>query len=318
MTNIKLIDNIFFMDTYKIDHVARITGLSKHVIRSWERRFHLLKPERGDNRYRMYSQQDVDLLIYIKKQLEEGFAIGELANLGRGNLIERMNNQTAITSEVEVTPLDRINKILISSLIPFDKEKFIRALNEGTSLLPFDEVFYKIFVPLQKKVGDMWHEGEIGVGQEHFVSNQVRQRILSLLNQLPVSKQGPKVVISCLPEDYHEMGAWMAAYHCSINGCQVLYLGANMPIKELQAFCTLTRPSLVLLSCSGIFSESKAKSLAENYSRLVLPICPIWAGGAALNSLGIFFTQNGIEVLESLHVLEDRLKRLSQFSKTDR
>ncbi len=301
------------MDTYKIDHVARITGLTKHVIRSWERRFNLLKPERGDNRYRMYSQEDVDLLLYIKGQLEEGFAIGELAGLGRENLMERMRNQTLRTSDVEETSLERINNTLVSSLVPFNKAKFIRTLNEGVSLLPFEEVFYKIFIPLQRKVGDMWHEGEIGVGVEHFVSNHIRQKFLSLLNQLPVTQQGPKVVISCLPGDHHELGAWMAAYLCAMSACQVYYLGANMPVKELGAFCTLTRPSLVLLSCTGDLSEPETKSLAEDYRRLVLPVCPIWAGGSAMFSLGKYFSQNGIEVLESMHVLEERLKRLSQF-----
>jgi DNA-binding transcriptional MerR regulator len=306
------------MDTYKIDHVARITGLSKHVIRSWERRFHLLKPERGGNRYRMYSQEDVDLLLYIKSQLEEGFAIGELANLGRESLIEKMRNLTLRTSYVEETPLERINQILISSLAPFDKGKFVRTLNEGVSLLPFEEVFYKIFIPLQRKVGNMWHEGKIGVGEEHFVSNLIRQKFLSLLNQLPVSSQGPKVIISCLPEDYHELGSWMVAYLCAINACQVYYLGANMPVKELGAFCTLTRPSLVLLSCTGDYSEPEAKSLAEDYSRLVMTVCPIWAGGASMNSLGKHFSKNGIEVLDSMHVLEERLKRLVQFLEPDK
>jgi cobalamin-dependent methionine synthase I len=131
------------------------------------------------------------------------------------------------------------------------------------------------------------------------------------LNQLPVTQQGPKVVISCLPGDYHELGAWMASYLCSINDCQVYYLGADMPIKELGAFCTLTRPSLVILSCTGNFSEPQAKSLAEDYGRLVLSVCPIWAGGAAtIDTLGNSFSQYGIEVLDSMHVLEDRLKRL--------
>ena len=81
------------MDVYKIDHVAKLTGLSKHVIRSWERRFDLLNPERGGNRYRMYTQKDVDLLSYIKKELEEGFAIGELAKLGRDNLLLQMDHK---------------------------------------------------------------------------------------------------------------------------------------------------------------------------------------------------------------------------------
>ncbi len=301
------------MDTYKIDHVARITGLTKHVIRSWERRFQLLNPERGDNRYRMYSQEDVDLLFYIKGQLEEGFTIGELASLGRENLIERMRDQAPRANEPEDTPLERINNLLVSSIDPLDKRKFIQTLNEGVSLLPFDDVFYKIFVPLQRQVGDMWHEGKIGVGVEHFVSNQIRQKFLSLLNQLPVAHQGPRVVISCLPGDHHELGAWMAAYLCSINGCQVYYLGANMPVKELGAFCTLTRPSLVLLSCTGDFSEPEAKSLADDYSRLVLPVCPVWAGGVAKETLGKPFFENGIEVLDSMQVLEERLNRLVQF-----
>jgi DNA-binding transcriptional MerR regulator len=306
------------MDTYKIDHVAKITGLNKHVIRSWERRFNLLKPERGENRYRMYSQDDLDLLIYIKKQLDDGFAIGELASFGRQNLIKRMLNQNHRTPDNEETLLKRINKTLISCLDPWDKGMFVRTLNEGVSLLPFEEVFYKIFIPLQRKVGEMWHEGKIGVGEEHFVSNHIRQKFLSLLNkflsllnQLPVTQQGPKVVISCLPGDYHELGAWMASYLCSINDCQVYYLGADMPIKELGAFCTLTRPSLVILSCTGNFSEPQAKSLAEDYGRLVLSVCPIWAGGAAtIDTLGNSFSQYGIEVLDSMHVLEDRLKRL--------
>ncbi len=301
------------MDTYKIDHVARLTGLSKHVIRSWERRYDLLQPVRGDNRYRMYSEEDVDLLIYIKRQLENGFAIGELARLGRQNLIERMRSSTVRAGEAEEPPLNRINNNLVSSINPLDKERFIRILNEGVSLLPFEQVFYKIFVPLQLKVGDMWHEGKIGVGVEHFVTNQIRQKFLAFLNQIPVSHQGPKVVISCLPEDSHELGAWMVAYLCSMNSCQVYYLGAKMPIKELGAFCTLTRPSLVLLSCTGKFSKREVKSITEDYCNLVLPACPIWAGGAAMESLGKSFTQNGIEVLGSMHVLEDRLKRLSHF-----
>ncbi len=105
----------------------------------------------------------------------------------------------------------------------------------------------------------------------------------------------------------------MAAYRCSMNKYQVFYLGANMPVKELGAFCTLTRPNLVLLSGTGDLTEKEAKSLAEDYAKLVLPFCPVWAGGPAMASMGKYCLENGIDILESLHVLEDRLKRLSHF-----
>ncbi len=301
------------MDTYKIDHVARLTGLSKHVIRSWERRFDLLKPVRGDNRYRMYSQEDVDLLTYLKDRLEAGYAIGELANLGRDNLLIQMQDEKENAETSSQDSLENIHDALISSILPLDRNRFIRLFNECAALLPFDEVFNKIFIPLQRKIGELWHEGKIGVGEEHFVSNHIRQKFLSILNQIPVSNHGPKVVIACLPDDYHELGAWIAAYQCAMNGCQVFYLGANMPVKELGAFCSLTRPSLVVLSCTGNLTEQEAKSLVEDYSEMVLPISTIWAGGAALDSMAVHFQKKGIEVLESLRVLEDRLKRLSHY-----
>lgn len=301
------------MDTYKIDHVAKLTGLTKHVIRSWERRFDLLKPERGDNRYRMYSQEDVDLLIYIKDQLEAGFAIGELASLGRENLIDQMKTNKSRSEPTYELPLERIQNQLAASLTPFDRMKFIRTFNESVALFSFDEVFYKVFIPLQRKVGDLWHQGKIGVGEEHFVSNQIRQKFLAMLNQIPVSEQGAKVVLACLPNDHHELGAWIAAYQCVMNGCQVIYLGADMPVKELGAFCTLTHPNLIILSCTGNFTEDQAKSLAMEYVQTVLPICPVWAGGAAINTMRDYFLENGIEVLDSLNALEDRLKRLPYF-----
>ena len=301
------------MDAYKIDHVARLTGLSKHVIRSWERRFDLLNPVRGGNRYRMYTQEDVDLLTYIRRELESGFAIGELARLGRENLIAQMDHKKAVFDASNESPLVRINDILIDSLIPLDKNKFIRTLNEAVSLVSFDEAFFKIFIPLLRRVGDLWHEGKIGVGEEHFVTHHIRQRFLSILNQLPASDEGPKVVISCLANDYHEMGALIAAYQCAINGCQIFYLGANMPAESLVEFCTKTRPTLVLLSCSNELEDSEAKSLADKYSRTLLPICSVWAGGSAMESLGKYFVKNGIDVLDSLKVLEDRLKHLPHY-----
>ncbi|MCE3225227.1 MAG: putative Regulatory protein MerR family, Cobalamin B12-binding, partial [Nitrospira sp.] len=43
----------------------------------WERRFGVLKPTRGANRYRNYSDEDVALLRYLKEQLDAGGSIGD-------------------------------------------------------------------------------------------------------------------------------------------------------------------------------------------------------------------------------------------------
>jgi methylmalonyl-CoA mutase cobalamin-binding subunit len=131
---------------------------------------------------------------------------------------------------------------------------------------------------------------------------------------IPVSDTGPKVVIACLPDDYHEMGACIAAYHCAINGCQIFYLGTNMPVDGLREFCITTSPALILLACTKELEDFEAKSLADEYASKLLSICPVWAGGSTMVSLGEYFSENGID---SLNILVDRLKGLPRYLKSN-
>jgi DNA-binding transcriptional MerR regulator len=61
---------------YGIAEVSRITGLKPFVLRYWESEFPMLEPAKGHNKHRMYRQQDVDLVLTIKRLLyDEGFTI---------------------------------------------------------------------------------------------------------------------------------------------------------------------------------------------------------------------------------------------------
>jgi DNA-binding transcriptional MerR regulator len=61
---------------YGIAEVSRITGLKQFVLRYWESEFPMLDPAKSHNKHRMYRQQDVDLVLAIKRLLyDEGFTI---------------------------------------------------------------------------------------------------------------------------------------------------------------------------------------------------------------------------------------------------
>jgi DNA-binding transcriptional MerR regulator len=115
------------MNTHRIHRVAKLTGLSRDVIRVWERRFGLLKPTRGANRYRNYSDEDVALLRYLKQQLDAGASIGDLAKLGREELITRLRTEAPRTAVVDNT-FDRLLRELLSALEPFDRVTFEKRL----------------------------------------------------------------------------------------------------------------------------------------------------------------------------------------------
>ena len=61
-----------------ISAVERDTGLSKDVLRMWERRYGFPKPERDDNGERQYAPADLSKLRAIKRLMDVGMRPGKL------------------------------------------------------------------------------------------------------------------------------------------------------------------------------------------------------------------------------------------------
>jgi MerR family transcriptional regulator, light-induced transcriptional regulator len=57
---------------YNIQQVSNITGLSKQVIRKWEERYQVIQPQRLDNGYRIYSANELNILLKMKSLIEMG------------------------------------------------------------------------------------------------------------------------------------------------------------------------------------------------------------------------------------------------------
>lgn len=74
---------------YGIGAVARLTGLSTHVLRIWERRYGAVVAERAPNGRRIYQPEDVEKLQLLKALTDRGTSISTIANLGLETLRER-------------------------------------------------------------------------------------------------------------------------------------------------------------------------------------------------------------------------------------
>lgn len=61
---------------YKIGEVSRLTGLPSYVLRFWESEFSFLQPRKSRGRQRVYTQEDIETLLQIKRmRYEQGFTI---------------------------------------------------------------------------------------------------------------------------------------------------------------------------------------------------------------------------------------------------
>jgi DNA-binding transcriptional MerR regulator len=98
---------------YRIGEVSRLTALKPFVLRYWETEFPMLEPVKSPSGHRMYRQEDVDLVLKIKRLLyDEGYTIAgarrhlqELTH-GAGEAAER-GGLSAGTAEASTTPLSR-------------------------------------------------------------------------------------------------------------------------------------------------------------------------------------------------------------------
>jgi methanogenic corrinoid protein MtbC1 len=271
----------------------------------WERRYGLIKPSRSLNHYREYSDEDVALLRFVKGQMEQGATIGGLATEGRDALLARMRLATPFAAE-ELKPHEHLLDDLMGLLDPIDKAGFERKLNGAVAVIPFEEAVQRILLPLQRRIGEQWHEGRLGTAIEHYVTKLIQQKLFSVMNQLPVNEFGPRVLIACPQGETHEIGAQAVAYIAATRGCQVYYLGPNLPMPDLMAFCEKIRPDLVLLSLTEAKSEAAMLEQLKELEQLATG-WPVAVGGQGARAFGDLLRDTKIELLDDLAALHSRL-----------
>jgi len=293
------------MNIHRIHRVAKLTGLSKDVIRVWERRYGLVKPSRSSNRYREYSDEEVALLRFVKAQMEQGATIGALAAEGHDSLVARMRVATPVSAE-DQKPHERLLDDLMGSLDPLDKAGFERRLNGAVAVIPFEEAVQRILLPLQRRIGELWHHGRLNTAVEHYVTKIVQQKLFSVMNQLPVNESGPRILIACPEGETHEIGAQAVAYIAATKGCHVYYLGPNLPSSDLATFCETINPDLVLLSLTEVKPEAAALQQLKELE-LLATRWSVAVGGQGARALGDRLRDTKIELLDDLTALHSRL-----------
>lgn len=63
--------------TYSIQQISELTGLSKQLIRKWEDRYQIIQPQRLANGYRVYTHNELQVLTTINELINTGFSVSQ-------------------------------------------------------------------------------------------------------------------------------------------------------------------------------------------------------------------------------------------------
>ncbi|NNC78442.1 MAG: MerR family transcriptional regulator, partial [Woeseiaceae bacterium] len=81
---------------YRIGAVCRMTGISQHVLRVWEKRYGVVEPVRSETDRRLYRESDISRLSLLKALVDRGQAIGSIADLADDELERRVQQSAGI------------------------------------------------------------------------------------------------------------------------------------------------------------------------------------------------------------------------------
>src|SRR3984957_1785228 len=88
---------------YSIAAVSKLTGVSCHALRVWERRYGFPVPERSLSGHRRYGKDQVAVLRQLAKMARSGQSIGELVSEYRAGRLKIRGDDAAPVEEKSVS-----------------------------------------------------------------------------------------------------------------------------------------------------------------------------------------------------------------------
>jgi methanogenic corrinoid protein MtbC1 len=291
---------------YNLSAVLHETGLTADLLRVWERRYDLPKPQRTPGGHRLYSEYDIETIKWLRARQMEGLAISravdlwkEIVNSGKDPL-DRESAATIVEINA-ISPADgRIESFRrqwVKACLDFDAFKADEILNQAFAQASVESVCFEILQNGLHEIGNLWHQNDASVQQEHFATALALRRLEALINAVPHPTRSEKILAGCPPGEWHTFPIILLTLLLRRKGFNVVYLGANVPLEQLDQTAVAIRPVLAVLAAQQLSTVSALRSAAVSLRQAGVPMA---YGGLIFNRItelrgqipGIFLGEN--------------------------
>jgi DNA-binding transcriptional MerR regulator len=291
------------MNVFTIKDLENLSGIRAHTIRIWEQRYNFLKPNRTDTNIRYYCNQELKTVLNISLLNRHGYKISQLNRMTEQELMSTIDALTGRGAQRE-----RLVNELITQMVEMDIEEFERALDTVILAKGIDKAITQVIFPFLHRIGILWLTNHINPAQEHLVSYIIRQKLIAGIEGAPVRRRPKRLVLLFLPEgEHHELGLLYVYYLLKTHGVRVLYLGADIPLKDIEFVCRMKQPDYLYTHLTGIAGNFQfEKFLFQATQRIGVPL--VISGELARTQLlkippGVDFRGSIPEVLEFIATL---------------
>lgn len=118
------------------------------------------------------------------------------------------------------------------------------------SISPLD-VYTKVLIPAQRRIGEMWHVGEVNIAEEHFATTTTQSLMSIVVHEAEKKPSNGLVVLAAgVAGDAHDVGIRAVSDLFEMAGWRVIYLGADTPADDLAGGAIAFNADLVVVSAA--------------------------------------------------------------------
>ncbi len=251
---------------FNIGAVARMTNILEATLRVWERRYDFPTSRRTSGGHRLYSQQEVFRLQWVKTRIDEGMQVSHAIRALRraeqdGTFIPApAGSSTMLRPLSEDTSLALFHKRLLEALMAHDVDEASLVIGEAQALYPVEQLILEVIGPTLQDIGAAWEQGQIDVATEHLTTNHLRHFLLMWMRIGPPTYAINPIVLACAPGELHEGSLLMLGVLLRRLRWPVLYLGQTIPLDDLSIFLEDLSPSIVVFVA---MTEEPGRALME-------------------------------------------------------
>lgn len=250
---------------FNIGVVSRMTNIPETTLRAWERRYDFPKATRTTGGHRLYSEQEIARLQWVKARVDTGMQVSQAIRVLNHSLRERQDAnglpppEPVLSGSESSEPIDLFCQRLVNALAAYNALEADQVIAEAYALFSIESIILEIIGPTFYEIGEAWSRGDIDVATEHYASNYLRIRLYHWLEISPPAYRVSPVVLACAPGELHEGSLLMLAVLLRRLRWPVIYLGQTVPLTELARFLESVDAAIIVFVA---MTEAAADALA--------------------------------------------------------
>jgi len=270
---------------FNIAAVERDTGLSKDVLRMWERRYGFPVPDRDDNGERSYPADQVDRLRLIKRLMDQGHRPGKLIATPTTELTALAPRRTKPPAAHTPAMAEELAELL-AMIKQHDAAAYQQAMQQRLARQGLQRFVQDTVAPLTQQVGERWEDGSFEVFEEHLFTELTKRLLRQAISTLPGGARAPRILLTSVPDEAHVLGLLMVELLFALEGAACIPLGTQMPLLEIGRAALAHRANIVALSFSGAFPQRQIPALLQQMRQIFPEDTALWVGGSGVARLG--------------------------------